>query len=65
MGRNHPLGVIPAALLFGLLTQGGAELAFDMPRLTRDTIVLIQGIVVLLVGGTSMLPRVIKRSAPA
>ena len=65
MGRNHPFGVIPAALLFGLLAQGGAELAFDMPRLTRDTIVLIQGIVVLLVGGTSMLPVSTKRSAPA
>ena len=57
MGRNHPLGVIPAALLFGVLNQGGAELAFEMPRITRDSIVLIQGLVVLLVGGTGLLPR--------
>ncbi len=57
MGRNHPLGVIPAALLFGILNQGGAELAFEMPRITRDTIVLIQGLVVLLVGGTGLLPQ--------
>jgi simple sugar transport system permease protein len=63
MGRNHPLGVVPAALLFGCLAQGGAELAFEMPRITRDTIVLIQGVTVLLVGGTSLLPPVAKRRA--
>ena len=31
MGRNHPLGIVLAALLFGALHQGGAELAFDIP----------------------------------
>jgi simple sugar transport system permease protein len=50
MGRNHPLGVIFAALLFGALYQGGAELAFDMPKITRDTVMLVQGVVVLMVG---------------
>jgi ABC-type uncharacterized transport system permease subunit len=61
MGRNHPLGVLPAALLFGILAQGGAELAFDMPRITRDTVVLIQGVVVLLVGGARLLPVATRR----
>ena len=32
MGRNHPVGIVLAALLFGALYQGGSELAFDMPR---------------------------------
>ena len=32
MGRNHPLGIALAALLFGALQQGGAELAFEIPR---------------------------------
>jgi simple sugar transport system permease protein len=58
MGRNHPLGVLPAALLFGALMQGGAELAFEMPKITRDMIVLVQGLVVLLVGGTHLLPNI-------
>jgi hypothetical protein len=29
MGRAHPVGIVLAALLFGILYQGGAELAFD------------------------------------
>lgn len=50
MGRNHPAGVVLAALLFGALYQGGAELAFDMPGLSRDMIVVIQGLVILFAG---------------
>ena len=51
MGRGHPLGVVLAGLLFGMLYQGGAELAFDRPKISRDMIVVIQGLVVLFAGG--------------
>jgi len=50
MGRNHPVGIIFAAILFGMLYQGGAELAFDMPKISRDMIVVIQGLVILFAG---------------
>ncbi|WP_417461475.1 ABC transporter permease [Kordiimonas sp.] len=50
MGRNHPLGIVLAAVLFGALYQGGAELAFEMPNITRDLIVMIQGLVILFAG---------------
>jgi len=50
MGRNHPLGVVLAALLFGALTQGGAELAFEMPRVPSELVVLVQGLVILFTG---------------
>jgi len=50
MGRAHPFGVVCAALLFGILYQGGSELAFDQPKITRDMIVVIQGLVVLFAG---------------
>ena len=50
MGRGHPAGILPAALLFGVLYQGGAELAFDMPGISRDMIVIIQGLVILFAG---------------
>ena len=50
MGRNHPIGIVLAALLFGALYQGGAELAFDMPRINRDMVVVIQGLVILFAG---------------
>jgi simple sugar transport system permease protein len=57
MGRNHPLGVVLAALLFGALQQGGAELAFDEPRITREMVVVIQGLVILFSGALEHLPR--------
>lgn len=50
MGRSHPAGIIPAAILFGMLYQGGAELAFEMPNISRDMIVIIQGLVILFAG---------------
>ena len=50
MGRSHPFGIVLAAILFGALYQGGAELAFDMPAITRDMIVMIQGLVILFAG---------------
>lgn len=50
MGRSHPFGVVLAALLFGVLYQGGAELAFDRPKISRDMIVVIQALVILFAG---------------
>jgi len=50
MGRNHPVGILLASLLFGALYQGGAELAFEIPAITRDLVVMIQGLVILFSG---------------
>jgi simple sugar transport system permease protein len=50
MGRNHPAGIVLASILFGALYQGGSELSFDMPRLTRDMVVVIQGLIILVCG---------------
>lgn len=57
MGRNHPVGVVLAALLFGALYQGGAELAFDMPTVTRDMVVVIQGLIILFCGALEFMYR--------
>jgi simple sugar transport system permease protein len=50
MGRNHPLGILLAALLFGLLYQGGTELSFAKPTINRDMVVVIQGLIILFMG---------------
>jgi len=50
MGRNHPFGIVLASLLFGILYQGGAELAFEVPSITREMVVAIQGFVILFSG---------------
>ena len=57
MGRNHPLGILLAAVLFGILYQGGAQLSFMMPQITRDMIVMIQGLVILFAGALEFLYR--------
>jgi general nucleoside transport system permease protein len=57
MGRNHPVGICLAAILFGALYQGGAELAFEMPTLTRDMVIAIQGLVILFCGALEQLFR--------
>ncbi len=52
MGRAHPVGVIMASFLFGILYQGGEELAFATNnRLNRDMVLAIQGFVILFAGG--------------
>ncbi len=50
MGRNHPIGIALAAILFGALYQGGQELAFMMPAITREMIIVIQALVILFTG---------------
>ena len=49
MGRNHPVGVFLASLLFGFLYQGGAELSFDY-GVDRNIVVVLQGLVILFSG---------------
>jgi ABC-type uncharacterized transport system permease subunit len=50
MGRNHPVGIIFASVLFGALFQGGAEVAFEVPGFSREMVVMLQGFIVLFSG---------------
>jgi general nucleoside transport system permease protein len=57
MGRNHPVGIVLAAILFGALYQGGAELAFEIPTITRDMIVAMQGLIIMFSGALAYMNR--------
>ncbi|MEM1268306.1 MAG: ABC transporter permease [Pseudomonadota bacterium] len=57
MGRSHPIGVILAALLFGVLYQGGAELAFEIPSIPSQMILTIQALVILFTGSLENMVR--------
>src|SRR5690606_37444894 len=50
MGRNHPVGIALAALLFGALYQGGNELQYVISGLDRTVVVIIQALVILFTG---------------
>ncbi|EPX85973.1 putative nucleoside ABC transporter, permease 1 component [Salipiger mucosus DSM 16094] len=56
MGRSHPAGVFLAALLFGFLYQGGAELAL-WTNIPRELITVIQALVILFTGALDNMVR--------
>jgi simple sugar transport system permease protein len=56
MGRSHPFGVLLAAILFGFLYQGGAQLAL-WTKIPRELIVVIQALVILFTGALDNLVR--------
>ena len=56
IGRNHPVGIVLAALLFGALYQGGAELSFEIPGFSRDMVYTLQGLTVLFAGAMATVP---------
>jgi simple sugar transport system permease protein len=57
MGRNHPVGVVLAALLFGALAQGGSEMQFDLPDISPEFNVVIQGLIIFFVAALDGLIR--------
>lgn len=58
MGRNHPIGVFLAAILFGFLYQGGAELGLwtSIPMELRT---VVQGLVILFTGALDHMVRML------
>ncbi|MFN3994453.1 MAG: ABC transporter permease [Tabrizicola flagellatus] len=58
MGRNHPVGVVLAALLFGFLFQGGAELGL-WTRIPIELRTVVQGLVILFTGALDMMVRML------
>jgi simple sugar transport system permease protein len=56
MGRNHPFGVFLAAILFGFLYQGGAELAL-WTKIPRELIIVIQALVIMFTGALDNMVR--------
>ncbi len=57
MGRNHPLGIVLASILFGALYQGGADLMFEMPNISREMVTAIQGFIILFSGALTYMSR--------
>ena len=58
MGRNHPLGVVLAAILFGFLFQGGAELGL-WTKIPIELRTVVQGLVILFTGALDMMVRML------
>ena len=70
MGRQHPVGILLSAILFGGLIQGGFDLALEKPGIPPETFIFIQGLIILFCGALEnlyapLLGRLIGRWSPA
>jgi simple sugar transport system permease protein len=62
LGRNHPVGIVLAAFLFAGLDSGARFLSGDFSaELAGSLATIIQGLIILLVGGEAILRWVVAR----
>jgi simple sugar transport system permease protein len=54
LGRNRPLGVVAAALLFGALHKGTADLDLETENVTRDLSLILQALIILSVSADGL-----------
>jgi ABC-type uncharacterized transport system permease subunit len=54
LGRNKPLGIVFAAILFGALHKGTADLDFETEHVTRDLSLILQALVILSVSADGL-----------
>ena len=60
LAKNHPLGVIPAALLFGALTNGGAGMQLKA-GIPIDIVDVLSGVIIFLVAAEELVNAVGRR----
>lgn len=54
LGRNHPVGIVAAALLFGALHKGSADLDLETENVTRDLSLILQALIILSVSAEGL-----------
>lgn len=61
LGRNHPVGVIFAALLFAVLTRGGVPVDAFTEHVTKDIVQILQATIILFVAAEAFFREPIER----
>lgn len=61
LGRNHPVGVVLAALLFAVLQRGGIPVDAFTEHVTKDIVQVLQAIIILFVAAEAMFRGPFKR----
>src|SRR5665811_2336125 len=57
VGRNHPIAIIPAALLFGVLNAGALAMQ-DEANVSKEIVLVVQGLVILAVAAFAAANRI-------
>ena len=47
LGRNHPVGIVLAAILFGALIRGGLFVDIFTEKISKDLVQVLQGVIIL------------------
>jgi general nucleoside transport system permease protein len=63
LGRSHPLGVIPSALLFGALRSGATRMQF-LSQIPIDIISIIQALILIFVAAPEIVRFIYRLRAP-
>jgi ABC-type uncharacterized transport system permease subunit len=57
LGRNHPVGVLLAAMFFGALIRGGLFVDIFTEKVSKDLVLVLQGLVILFVAAEALFRR--------
>jgi simple sugar transport system permease protein len=63
LGRNHPLGVVFASLLFAVLIRGGIPVDAFTEHVTQDIVSILQALIILFVAAEAMFRGVFRKWA--
>ena len=61
LGRNHPLGVVFASLLFAVLIRGGIPVDAFTEHVTQDIVQVLQALIILFVAAEAMFRGVFRK----
>lgn len=59
LGRNHPVGIVFAAILFGALNRGSLFLDLNFDNLSKDLVMVLQGVIVLFVATDKLFRKIL------
>jgi simple sugar transport system permease protein len=65
LGRNHPFGVVLAAILFGALNRGGLFVDIFSEKVSKDLVQVLQAIIILFVAMEALFRGWLTRFVPA
>ena len=64
LGRNQPAGVVAAAILFGALHKGTADLDLETEHVTREVSLILQALIILSVSAEGLWSWMKRRGSP-
>lgn len=65
LGRNHPVGIVLSAILFGALIRGGLFVDIFTDHVSKDLVQVLQAIIILFVAMEALFRKMLGRRAVA